>query len=95
MSRSIDWIYVGTEGSPEAIRLNGATIHKGTIFAVPEDYDWTREYGSDVRHTLKIERVSPPQDALVPLVHISDALTEWQKETEKSKRRFRRLRAPE
>jgi len=65
--RTVSWRYVGHLDSPAAIRLGGKTVYKGETVALPEAYDWTAEYGSDLRAGLRFERVSPPLDALTPV----------------------------
>ena len=84
MSKMIEWRYIGTPESPEMIRFGGQNVFKGACAILPEDFDFTKAYGSDIRQALRIERVSPPATPLKP---IGDALENWQTEVKKYPRR--------
>lgn len=72
-SRRIEWRYIGHQASPDRILLNRTLVAKGGTVWLPEDYDFTREYGGNVKLGLRLERVSPPLDDLTPLRDGADA----------------------
>jgi len=91
MSKMIEWRYLGTPESPEMIRIGGQNVYKGACAILPEDFDFTKAHGTDIRLAFRIERDSPPRDPLKP---ISDTLDAWQAEMKKSKRRFTKPEMP-
>lgn len=84
MSTTIQWRYLGTPESPTLIRVGGQNVSKGACVALPEGFDFTKEYGSDIRQSLRILRVSPPT---APIKPIADAMEGWQSEAKKQKRK--------
>jgi hypothetical protein len=84
MGTQIEWRYLGTPESPSTIRLGGKTISRGACISLPKDFDFTKEYGSDIRQALRIVRVSPPAGPIKPLSRVLD---EWKAETKKPTKR--------
>lgn len=84
MSTEIEWRYLGTPESPRTIRVGGKTITKGACVILPRDFDFTKEYGSDIRQALRIVRVSPPAEPIKPLARV---LEDWKAETKKPTRK--------
>jgi len=82
------WRYVGHEDTPAHIRLGGQTIAKGTTVELPDDYDFSAEYGEDVRVALFVIRVSPPPGPLRPLnQELAMAKETWYQEGVKQENR--------
>jgi len=85
MNTQIEWRYLGTPESPQSIRVGGQTISKGACFLMPKDFDFKKEYGSDIRQALRIVRVSPPAEPIRPLARVvEDWKTEARKPTRKT-----------
>jgi hypothetical protein len=85
MKRLIEWRYVGTPESPEMIRIGGQNVFKGACLGLPEDFDFTKAHGTDIRQSFRLELASPPADPLKP---IGDTLDGWQEEVKKHRPRF-------
>ena len=84
MNTQIEWRYLGTPESPRTIRIGGQNVSKGACFLMPKDFNFTKEYGSDIRQALRIVRVSPPAGPIKPLSRVLD---EWKAETKKPTKR--------
>lgn len=80
----IRWRYVGSGHTPSLIQIASQTIAKGGTISLPKDYDWTAEYGTDVRIDLRIERVSPHTRVLKKTSSISRFLRWYYLGTENS-----------
>jgi hypothetical protein len=92
MARLIEWKYVGHEGTPDLVYINGQQVAKGMTFTLPEGYDFTKEYGGNIKLGLRLERVSPPLDPLTPIAKAPDALDLWKREVDKRRGYFEHLR---
>jgi len=50
---------------------------------MPKEFDFTKEYGSDIRQGLRIARVSPPAEPLKPMSGVYEG---WKGEIKKPKK---------
>lgn len=65
MARMIEWQYRGTPQSPNMIQIGDQCVPKGGRFMLPEDYDWKKKHGLDIRKPFDIVRITPP-DPVTP-----------------------------